>query len=114
MLTLSDGVKKWLVLLSTAPLPESWRVASRCSWLARLELDEESIPSYQEDLSNILQLVEQMQGTDTTGVDPLAHPLEITARLRPDIVTESNQSEKFQNIAPSVANGFYLVPKVIE
>ncbi|NIN33999.1 MAG: Asp-tRNA(Asn)/Glu-tRNA(Gln) amidotransferase subunit GatC [Gammaproteobacteria bacterium] len=84
------------------------------AWLARLELDEESIPAYQEDLSNILKFVEQMQGTDTTNIEPLAHPLEISARLRPDKVTETNQQEKFQKIAPAVASGFYLVPKVIE
>lgn len=82
--------------------------------LARLTIDEQDIPGYCRDLSNILELVEQMNGVDTTNVEPLAHPLEIKARLRPDEVTELNQRQKFQSIAPAVEDGLYLVPKVIE
>ena len=82
--------------------------------LARLTVREEQIPEYQQALGNILGLVEQMQAVNTDGVEPLAHPLEIGARLRPDEVSETDQREKFQQIAPETENGFYLVPRVIE
>lgn len=82
--------------------------------LARLTIDDRDIPGYSRDLSNILDLVEQMNSVETTDVDPMAHPMEIKARLRPDEITETNQREKFQAQAPAVEDGLYLVPKVIE
>jgi aspartyl-tRNA(Asn)/glutamyl-tRNA(Gln) amidotransferase subunit C len=82
--------------------------------LARLALGENEIPEYRQALGNILGLVEQMQAVDTGNTDPLAHPLEISARLRPDEITEPDQRNKFQQIAPETDKGFYLVPRVIE
>jgi aspartyl-tRNA(Asn)/glutamyl-tRNA(Gln) amidotransferase subunit C len=82
--------------------------------LARLQIDDFSIEQYATDLSSILALAEQMNAVDTTDVTPMAHPLDATQRLRPDDVTETDQREKFQAIAPDVKNGFYRVPKVIE
>lgn len=82
--------------------------------LSRLQIDEKSVSEFQTNLSNILDLVDQLQAIDTTGVEPMAHPMDAVQRLRADVVTESNQREKFQNIAPSTANGHYLVPKVVE
>lgn len=82
--------------------------------LARLQIDDSSLEQYASDLSNILALAEQMNTVDTSKVSPMAHPLDATQRLRPDEVTESNQREKFQAIAPDVENGFYRVPKVID
>jgi len=82
--------------------------------LARLALREEDIASYTRTLSDILGLVEQMSAVDTQGVVPMAHPLDMVQRLRPDEVTESDQRDKFQAIAPQVEGGLYLVPKVIE
>lgn len=82
--------------------------------LARLALVEADIPEYTRNLSNILDLVEQMGKVDTRGVTPMAHPLDMSQRLRADEVTESNQREHFQAHAPSVENGLFLVPKVIE
>jgi len=82
--------------------------------LARIALNEADIPSYRHNLSNILTLVAQMNSVDTTDVVSLAHPLDMTARLRPDIVTETNKRDLFQAIAPQVEAGLYLVPKVIE
>ncbi|MOA39014.1 aspartyl/glutamyl-tRNA amidotransferase subunit C [compost metagenome] len=55
-----------------------------------------------------------MQAVDTTGIEPLAHPLEANQRLRADVVTESNHRDSYQAIAPSTEDGLYLVPKVIE
>ncbi len=82
--------------------------------LSRLAIREEDISSYQAELSAILSFVEQMNAVDTSKVEPLAHPQDVTQRLRPDRVTETNQREEFQAIAPLVDAGLYLVPKVIE
>lgn len=82
--------------------------------LARLAISEADIPEYARNLSNILALVEQMSAVDTAGVHPMAHPLEATQRLREDAVTEIDQRDHFQTIAPAVEAGLYLVPKVIE
>ena len=82
--------------------------------LARLAIDEKDVPEYARNLTNILDLVEQMSSVNTDDVTPMAHPLDATQRLRSDEVTESNQREHFQEIAPNVEDGLYLVPKVIE
>ena len=82
--------------------------------LARLAISEEDVPAYAENLTKILDLVEQMSAVDTCGVEPMAHPLEMVQRLREDVVTEENQREHFQRHAPAVENGLFLVPKVIE
>ncbi|MCP4186907.1 MAG: Asp-tRNA(Asn)/Glu-tRNA(Gln) amidotransferase subunit GatC [Gammaproteobacteria bacterium] len=82
--------------------------------LARLQVDDESIERYATDLSNVLVLVEQLNQLDTSGITPMAHPLDATQRLRDDAVNETDLRDKFQNIAPDVKNGLYRVPKVIE
>lgn len=82
--------------------------------LARLGLSEADQPRTTETLNNILGLIDRMQAVDTTGIEPLAHPLETTQRLRADEVTERNQRDAYQAIAPAVENGLYLVPRVIE
>lgn len=82
--------------------------------LARLQIDENLIPEYQTNLSNILDLVDQLSEVSTDDVDPMAHPLDAVQRLRADAVTEDNQREHFQTIAPATDNGHYLVPRVIE
>lgn len=82
--------------------------------LARLAIDDRELESYAHELSNILELVEQMNTVDTAGVSPMAHPLHMAQRLRRDEVTERDQREKFQGIAPLTEDGLYLVPKVIE
>ena len=87
---------------------------AKIAHLARLALRDEDVPKYAAELSNILDLVEQMSAVDTSGVEPMAHPLDAVQRLRPDAVTEEDQREKFQSIAPQTEAGLYLVPKVIE
>lgn len=82
--------------------------------LARLAIDESAIPDYARDLNNILSLVEQMSAVDTDGISPMAHPLDAVQRLRDDVVSETDQRELFQSIAPKTEAGVYLVPKVIE
>ncbi|RKZ38116.1 MAG: Asp-tRNA(Asn)/Glu-tRNA(Gln) amidotransferase GatCAB subunit C [Gammaproteobacteria bacterium] len=82
--------------------------------LARLAVSEEQLESYVTDLSRILDLVAEMNTADTTDVAPMAHPLDATQRLRTDEVTESDQRALFQDGAPEVEAGLYIVPKVIE
>ena len=82
--------------------------------LARLAITEEELVNYTDRLSTILKLVDQLQAVDTQGIEPMAHPLDVNQRLRPDVVTEPNLREKFQQIAPATEAGLYLVPKVIE
>ena len=82
--------------------------------LARLAISPQDIPNYAHTLSNIIGLVEQMNSVDSAHVTPMAHPLDMVARLRPDDITETDQRETFQAIAPAVSAGLYLVPKVIE
>lgn len=82
--------------------------------LARLALDDNSIEQYRNELSNILDLVEQMNAVDTENVQPLAHPTDAIQRLRPDEVTETNQREKYMANAPAQEQGLFLVPKVVE
>ena len=83
--------------------------------LARLELKETEIPVYQQSLSSILDFVGELNRADTKGVEPMAHPLSgLAQRLRPDAVTEQDAHERYQQNAPQVEAGLYLVPKVIE
>jgi len=82
--------------------------------LARIAINEDKIPEYATSLSSILDLVEQMQSTNTDEIEPMAHPLDATQRLRKDAVTESNQRDAYQKIAPTTEDGLYLVPKVID
>ena len=82
--------------------------------LARLHIDEADVDRYQQDLSRILDFVEKMNQVDVSGIEPMAHPQDVTQRLRDDRVCEKNQREKFQSIAPATQDGLYLVPKVID
>ncbi|GMG86585.1 Asp-tRNA(Asn)/Glu-tRNA(Gln) amidotransferase subunit GatC [Biformimicrobium ophioploci] len=82
--------------------------------LARIAISDETLQDVTERLGNVLELVDQLQLVDTAGIAPLAHPLDEVQRLRADDVTEQNQREAFQNIAPQVEDGLYLVPKVID
>lgn len=82
--------------------------------LAKLDISEDQVADYEKNLSSILDLVEQMNSVDTTGVEPMAHPLHMTQRLREDVVTEENQRDHLQAHAPAVEKGLFVVPKVIE
>ena len=82
--------------------------------LARLHLEDEQFDDVVAKLSSIVDFVDQLQQVATDDVVPMAHPLNQSQRLRPDDVTESNERDEIQKNAPVVADGFYLVPKVIE
>src|SRR5699024_2268428 len=82
--------------------------------LARLGIDDAHIEGHAGELSSIVDVFARLQAVDTDAVAPMAHPLDLTARLRVDDVTEANQREALQAVAPAVEDGVYLVPKVIE
>ena len=82
--------------------------------LARLSITDDELPSYSEELSKIIDLVEVMSFVDSTGVVPMAHPHHAIQRLRDDVVTESNNRDAYQQQSPIVENGLFLVPRVLE
>ncbi len=82
--------------------------------LARLEINPDQVDETASQLSSILEFVDQMNSVDTTGIKPLAHPLDLIARTREDVVTETDQRDRFQAIAPETQDHLYLVPKVID
>ena len=82
--------------------------------LSQLQVDDADLESYAEGMTQVLDLVEQMQALDTDGVAPMSNPLDAQQQLRADQVTEIDQRELFQTLAPDTENGFYLVPRVVE
>lgn len=86
----------------------------RLCQLARLEITPAEIPDVSAKLSSIVAMVDQLKAVDTSGVTPMAHPLERPQRLRADVVTEVDRHELYQRNAPLVERDLYLVPKVIE
>jgi aspartyl-tRNA(Asn)/glutamyl-tRNA(Gln) amidotransferase subunit C len=86
----------------------------RLARLARLGLSTDEALAMQEQLNGILAMVDQMNAVDTEGVAPMSHPMEAAQRLREDRVTEADERELMLSLAPAVADGLYLVPKVIE
>ncbi|MCR4297779.1 MAG: Asp-tRNA(Asn)/Glu-tRNA(Gln) amidotransferase subunit GatC [Gallionella sp.] len=82
--------------------------------LARLAMNETEIETARAQLSGIFNLIAEMQAVDTTGIEPMSHAQDVSQRLREDKVTETNQREAFQAIAPQTEAGLYLVPQVIE
>lgn len=82
--------------------------------LARIQITEDTISAITRSLGDVLDLVDQLQAADTDNVEPMAHPLDAVQRLRPDQVTEPDQRDALQTVAPAVENGLFLVPKVID
>ncbi len=86
----------------------------KIAYLARIAVTADEVDALKGELSGILDLVERMSELDTSDILPMAHPLDMPQRLRPDVVTEENHREDYQAVAPAVENGLYLVPRVIE
>jgi len=82
--------------------------------LSQLHIDARDVDRCVLEMTGVLALVEQMRDVDTTGVEPMSHPLDTTQTLRADEVTEVDQRTRFQAIAPETSTGFYLVPRVVE
>ena len=82
--------------------------------LARVRIAPAEISAVTESISSILAMVDQMQAVDTAAVEPMSNPLDARQRLRADQVSEEDQREQFQQIAPQVEAGLYLVPRVLD
>jgi aspartyl-tRNA(Asn)/glutamyl-tRNA(Gln) amidotransferase subunit C len=87
--------------------------------LAQIKLDDAQKTKTLSQLNGIFTLVEQMRAVDTSGIEPLNHPIDafqqgVALRLRDDIVTEPNRRDDYQKVAPATQDGLYLVPQVIE
>lgn len=82
--------------------------------LARLAITEDKVDEYTKNLSNILDMVDQMGQADVAGIEPLSNPLDAKQRLRPDVPNADIDRESNQANAPETENGLFLVPKVIE
>ena len=87
---------------------------TRIARLARIEVRDTEAARLRDELNGILGLIDQMRAVDTAGVEPMSHPQPVVQRLREDEVTETDQRDLFQLIAPEVRDGLYLVPRVIE
>lgn len=91
----------------------------RIAHLAQLELSDAQADKSLQQLNGIFALVEQMRAVDTSGIAPLSHPIaahmpELALRLRKDAATEPSRRADYQQAAPAIQDGLYLVPKVIE
>ncbi|HEY8050929.1 MAG TPA: Asp-tRNA(Asn)/Glu-tRNA(Gln) amidotransferase subunit GatC [Ramlibacter sp.] len=91
---------------------------ARIAHLARLELTPEEGARMQSQVNGFFAIVEKMRAVDTTGVEPLTHPVaavqDVHLRLRDDVVSDGSQRDAVQQSAPAVERGLFLVPKVIE
>lgn len=95
-------------------MPITREQVAHIAHLSRLAIDPAEAEFHAGQLSRILELVEQMNRIDTTGVAPMSHPQDAALRLRDDRVTETNRRDSHQRIAPAAEHGLYLVPRVIE
>jgi len=86
----------------------------RIAALARIAITAEESAEVLERLNRVLALIEEMRAVDVSGVEPMAHALDVGQRLRVDKVTESDRHQLYQSVAPAVEADLYLVPKVIE
>ena len=90
------------------------KLVEQVAHLARLEIPETDVEAIGRELANILEFVDQMNTADTTGIEPMAHPMDACQRLRPDRVTETDRREALQSCATVTRDGLYIVPRVIE
>jgi aspartyl-tRNA(Asn)/glutamyl-tRNA(Gln) amidotransferase subunit C len=86
----------------------------RIAMLARIGLNEDEAQTMLAQLDAVFGLIERLQAVDTTGVEPMTHPGDMSLRLRDDVVTEPERRADYQAQAPSVERGLYLVPRVVE
>ena len=86
----------------------------RVAHLARIAISDAEAQSTHTQLSGIFELIAQMEAVDVSTITPMSHAQDVVQRLRADAVTETNQREPYQAVAPQVDAGLYLVPKVIE
>lgn len=106
-----------LFCVATAPkprMPVTGETIREIAQLARLRVDDAELAAVTDGFNAVLHLFEQLQAAPTDGVEPMANPLGAIQPLRPDIVTETDQREALQSVAPQVEDGLYLVPRVVD
>jgi len=108
--TLSGFTKYIQSIVMSLDLMDVRRIAT----LARIEVDGDELGRLQGELNGILAFVERLQAVDTRGIAPMAHAVEVSQRLRVDVVTETDRRDDYRAIAPETEAGLFLVPKVIE
>ncbi len=89
-------------------------VIRQIAQLAKLRPEPEEEAQLLQDLTGILEFFSQLSAVDTQGIEPMAHPLQVTQRLREDVVNEPDRREDYQALAPRVQEGLYRVPRVLE
>ena len=77
-------------------------------------MEDIEIDSFTCQISDILEMIQQLEKVNTDKIEPMSHPLNMKQRLRVDLVTEENHRELYQENAVEIEEGFYKVPKVIE
>jgi len=95
-------------------MPLSLEEVQRIAELARIGISDAEARGVQVQLNDIFELIGQMQRVSTEGIEPMTHAQGSALRLREDAVTEADERERFQAVAPQKDRGLYLVPKVIE
>ncbi len=95
-------------------MPLDLEAVRRIAMLARIEISDAEAIATRDQLNGILNMIESMRALDTEGIEPMAHAQDVVLRLRDDRISETDQHEVFQSIAPQVEGSLYLVPKVIE
>ena len=95
-------------------MPLTQKDVQHIAALSRLAFDETELADFRSKLDRIVSFVDQLTAVDMTGVEPMAHPLDLTQRLRTDVADTGIERDRYQENATDVADGFYRVPKVIE
>ena len=90
------------------------KTVTTISYLSRLKIDDEKEEKIINDLGNIIEFVDQLNDVETSKIDPLANPLEKTAKTRKDKVTAKNLKKELLDVAPSANEDYFLVPRVVE
>ena len=82
--------------------------------LSKLKFEGQELKNYTRQISDILEMIQQLQKVDTKKIKPMAHPMNMNQRIREDLVTEVNKRDEYQKNATDSKDGFYKVPKVID
>ena len=90
------------------------KTVSTIAYLSRLALNEENGEKITQDLENIIKFVDQLENANTQNIEPLANPLEKTAKTRNDEVTAKNRKGTFLERSPKSNDDYFLVPRVVE
>ena len=83
-------------------------------YLARLEIDQDKSKKIQKDLESIIELIGSLQSVDTSNIQPLYNPLEMTAFKHEDLEISDNKKDKFLENAAESNKDYFLVPRVVE